>query len=160
MSKPPMPEKRALDMTDIAILRILQREGGITNVELSRRIGMSPPPTLRRVRALERAGYIVGYRARLDIAKLGFAVTCFAMVQLSTQASADLDRFAEAMRERPDVRECWTVSGDIDFMLRIVATDLGAFQQAVADLTVTPNVRNVRTAIAIAKLKDEPDAPL
>lgn len=149
-----------LDETDIAILRVLQSDAGITNVELARRIGMSPPPCLRRVKALEDAGFIRGYRALIDPARLGYDVTCFAMVHLDSQASPDLDAFVAAVEAWSAVRECWTLSGDIDFMLKIVARDLSSFQQIVADLTTMPNVRNVRTAIAIARIKSEPDVPL
>jgi len=151
---------RDLDETDLNILRELQADGRITNVELARRVGMSPPPCLRRVRALEERGAIQGYRALLDAGALGFEVVCFAMVNLASQAEGDLRAFTDRVRSWPPVRECWTLSGDIDFILRCVARDMGQFQAVVAELTALPNVRNVRTAIALDLVKDEAGVPL
>lgn len=149
-----------LDALDRKILAELQADGRMTNVELARRVGISAPPCLRRVRALEEAGYIRGYRALLDPAKLGQEVVCFAMVNLASQADADLKTFETHVRAWPIVRECWTLSGEIDFMLKCVAPDLTAFQGFVRELTAVPNVRNVRTALAIAPVKDEAMVPM
>jgi DNA-binding Lrp family transcriptional regulator len=124
-----------LDDIDWKILRELQGDGRMTNVELARRVGISAPPCLRRVRALEEAGFIKGYRALLDGKELGFEVTAFAMVHLSSQAEADLTAFEEFVRAQPIVRECWMLSGEIDFVLKCVAPTLSAFQGFVADLT-------------------------
>jgi DNA-binding Lrp family transcriptional regulator len=148
-----------LDDIDLRILRELQADGRMTNVELASRVGISPPPCLRRVRALEEAGLIRGYHADLDERKLGYEVVCFAFVHLASQAEADLVAFQERMRGWPTVRECWTLSGDIDFALKCVAPDLKAFQDFVAELTAMPNVRNVRTALALDRVKDEPIVP-
>src|SRR6201987_6498442 len=101
---------RRLDAIDRNILRELQDDGRITNVELARRVGISPPPCLRRVRALEEEGYINGYRGLLDARKLGFDVTVFAAVHLSSQAEADLRAFEAFVRAEPLVRECWMLS--------------------------------------------------
>ncbi len=144
-----------LDEIDIRILRELQADGRITNVELARRVGISPPPCLRRVRSLEEAGLITGYRALLDERKLGLDVVCFAFVHLASQAEADLQAFQDGIRAWDAVRECWKLSGDIDFILKCVAPDLKAFQDFVGDLTALPNVRNVRTALALDRVKDE-----
>lgn len=148
-----------LDAIDLAILRELQADGRMTNVDLAARVGISPPPCLRRVRALEEAGYIKGYRAILDEKKLGQEIICFAMVQLASQAGQELKSFAARVRAWPMVRECWPLSGDIDFMLKCVAPDLRAFQNFVGELTATPNVKNVRTALALEPVKDEPMVP-
>ena len=107
----------------------------MTNVELARRVGISAPPCLRRVRALEEAGFIKGYRGLLDEKLLGFEVTVFAMVHLSSQAEADLAAFEAFVRAQPIVRECWMLSGEIDFILKCVAPNLAAFQAFVAELT-------------------------
>lgn len=149
-----------LDATDWKILKELQEDGRLTNVELARRAGLSAPPCLRRVRALEDAGIIRGYRALLDGKLLGFDITCFAMVQLSSQAGNDLAQFETYIRNWSIVRECWSLSGDIDFLLKCVARDLQAFQKLVLDLTSLPNVRNVRTALTVAHVKDAPPVPL
>ena len=118
----PLPAR--LDAIDRQILTELQDDGRITNVELASRVGISAPPCLRRVRALEEAGYIKGYRALLDERLLGYEVAVFAMVHLSSQAEADLKAFEEFVRKEPLVRECWMLSGEIDFMLKCVAPDL------------------------------------
>ncbi len=149
-----------LDELDRKILAELQADGRMTNVELARRVGISAPPCLRRVRALEEAGYIKGYRALLDPKLLGQEAICFAMVHLASQADADLKIFEDHIRAWPIVRECWTLSGDIDFMLKCVAPDLAAFQAFVRELTAVPNVRNVRTALAIEQVKDAPIVPM
>ncbi len=121
-----------LDAIDQQILKELQEDGRITNVELARRVGISAPPCLRRVRALEEAGYIKGYRALLDEKLLGYEVSVFAMVHLTSQADADLKTFEDFVRAQPLVRECWMLSGEIDFILKCVAPDLKTFQAAHA----------------------------
>ncbi len=149
-----------LDAIDWKILRELQDDGRITNVELARRVGISAPPSLRRVRALEEAGYIKGYRALLDEKLLGYEVTVFAMVHLASQAEADLAAFEAFVREAPIVRECWMLSGEIDFILKCVAPDLRTFQAFVAELTAAPHVRNVKTSLTLRNSKDAPMVPL
>jgi DNA-binding Lrp family transcriptional regulator len=149
-----------LDAIDRQILQELQDDGRITNVELARRVGISAPSCLRRMRALEQAGYIKGYRALLDEKRLGFEVTVFAMVHLSSQAEADLRAFEEFVRAQPLVRECWMLSGEIDFILKCVAPDLKTFQAFVADLTGAPHVRNVKTALTLRNSKDAAMVPL
>ena len=101
-----------LDRIDRRILHDLQADGRITNVELSRRAGISAPPCLRRVRALEEAGYILGYHADLDPKSLGFHVTVFAQVGLSSQAEPDLKAFEATVRDWPEVRECYMLAGE------------------------------------------------
>jgi len=149
-----------LDAIDRKILRELQDDGRMTNVELARRIGISAPPCLRRVRALEQAGYIKGYRALLDGKRLGFEVTVFAMVHLSSQAEADLKAFEDFVRKEPLVRECWMLSGEIDFVLKCVAPDLKTLQVFVAELTAAPHVRNVKTSLALRNSKDAAMVPM
>jgi DNA-binding Lrp family transcriptional regulator len=148
-----------LDAIDRKILDQLQDDGRITNVELARRVGISPPPCLRRVRALEEAGYIKGYRALLDEKLLGFEITVFAMVHLTSQAEADLRAFEDFVRKAPLVRECWMLSGEIDFILKCVAADLRTFQAFVAELTAAPHVRNVKTSLTLRNSKDAAMVP-
>jgi DNA-binding Lrp family transcriptional regulator len=149
-----------LDAIDRMILRELQDDGRITNVELARRVGISPPPCLRRTRALEEAGYIKGYRALLDGKLLGYDITVFALVHLSSQADADLKQFEEFVRGEPLVRECWMLSGEIDFILKCVAPDLETFQNFVAELTAAPHVLNVKTSLALRNSKDAALVPV
>jgi DNA-binding Lrp family transcriptional regulator len=154
------PVKARLDAIDWKILRELQADGRITNVELASRVGISAPPCLRRVRALEEMGVIKGYRALVAGDKLGYGVTVFAMVHLASQAEADLNAFVEKVRTWPIIRECHTVSGDFDFVMKCVAPDLPSFQTFVGDLTATPNVRNVRTVLTLSQVKDAPNVPM
>jgi DNA-binding Lrp family transcriptional regulator len=149
-----------LDSIDWAILKELQADGSITNVELARRVGLSAPPCLRRVRALESAGIIKAYRAILDPKNLGFEIVCFAMVQLDVQGKKELGEFEQRVKDWAMVRECWTLSGDIDFIMKCVAPNLGSFQNLVSELTSLPNVRNVRTALTLDLIKDEPLVPI
>ncbi|WP_028032674.1 Lrp/AsnC family transcriptional regulator [Chelativorans sp. J32] len=151
-----MPLKADLDAIDWKILRELQKDGRITNVELSKRVGISAPPCLRRVRRLEESGIIKGYRALLNSPVLGFDVVAFCLVGLHHQSEAELRTFAERARNWPIVRRAWMVSGDSDFLLHCVATDLGAFQSfVIEELTSAPNVDTVRTALTIRQVKDE-----
>ena len=155
-----MPGQR-LDQIDRRILSLLQAEGRMTNVELASRVGISPPPCLRRVRALEQAGFIKGFHAALDPQKLGFEVTVFAQVRLRSQAEADLRAFEELARGWPVVRECHMLNGEVDFILKCVAADLKAFQRFLTEsLTPAPNVASVKTSLVIRSGKDEPGVPL
>jgi DNA-binding Lrp family transcriptional regulator len=149
-----------LDAIDWKILSELQNDGRITNVELARRVGISAPPCLRRVRALEEAGYIRGYRALLDEKRLGYEVTMFALVHLSSQAEPDLAAFEAFVRGQPLVRECWMLSGEVDFILKCVAPDLKTFQAFVTELTGAPHVRNVKTSLSLRMSKDVPVVPI
>lgn len=154
------PVSKSLDSIDLQILRELQADGRITNVELASRVGISPPPCLRRVRALEQAGYINGYRALLDPRRLGYDVTMFASVQLSSQNDTDLRAFEAFVRNEKLVRECWMLSGDVDFILKCVAPDMATFQDFVGRLTCAPTVRNVRTSLVLHNAKYEAAVPL
>jgi DNA-binding Lrp family transcriptional regulator len=149
-----------LDTIDRKILKELQDDGRITNVELASRVGISAPPCLRRVRALEQAGYIKGYRGMLDERRLGYEVAVFAMVHLASQAEADLKAFEDFVRKEPLVRECWMLSGEIDFILKCVAPDLTTFQDFVARLTAEPHVRNVKTSLTLRNSKDAAMVPM
>jgi DNA-binding Lrp family transcriptional regulator len=154
------PVLARLDAIDRKILKELQDDGRITNVELAHRVGISAPPCLRRMRALEEAGYIKGYRGLLDEKLLGFDVTVFAMVHLASQADADLQTFEAFVRAKPVVRECWMLSGEIDFILKCVAPDLRTFQAFVAELTAAPHVRNVKTSLVLKTAKDAAIVPM
>jgi DNA-binding Lrp family transcriptional regulator len=151
-----MAIKADLDAIDWKILRELQDDGRITNVELSRRVGISAPPCLRRVKRLEDAGIIRGYRAMLNSPALGLGVVAFCLIGLNHQSEAELKAFADLTRTWPIVRAAWMVSGDSDFLLHCVASDLATFQNFVIEqLTSAPNVDTVRTALTIRQVKDE-----
>lgn len=149
-----------LDPIDRKILAELQADGRMTNVELARRVGISAPPCLRRVRTLEEQGYIRGYHADVNPRELGFEVQVFAMVGLHSQAEADLSAFEQRCREWPLVRECHMLNGEIDFILKCVSPDLSTFQSFLTEeLTAAPNVASVKTSLVIRGAKDEPGVP-
>ena len=149
-----------LDDIDRKILAELQADGRMTNVELARRVGISAPPCLRRVRALEEAGYIRGYHAEIDARELGFEVQVFAMVRLLSQSERDLSAFEALARGWPLVRECHMLNGEIDFILKCVSPDLSSFQRFLTQsLTAAPNVASVKTSLVIRAAKDQPGVP-
>ena len=150
-----------LDKVDRRLLAELQDRGRLTNVDLAERVGMTAAPCLRRVRALEEAGIIRGYHAELDPAKLGYAITVFALVSLKSQAEEALRQFEDHVRALAEVRECHMLNGEIDFILKIVSTDLQAFQRFLtAHLTSAPNVASVKTSLTIRTAKQVPGVPL
>ena len=149
-----------LDATDWLILRELQGDGRITNIELARKVGISAPPCLRRVRVLEETGIIEGFTAILNERALGFDVSAFAMIKLHSQAEADLIAFEERVAACVIVRDCYMLSGEIDFLLRCVAPDLAAFQDFIIhELTAAPNVESVKTTLVIRASKHAPGVP-
>ena len=151
----------SFDRIDRQILAHLQQDGRMTNVELAERVGLTAPPCLRRVRALEEAGVIRGYHADLDPASLGFPITVFAMVSLRSQAEHDLAAFEAHVADIPEVRECHMLNGEIDFILKIVASDLKSFQEILTThLTPAPNVASVKTSLTIRTSKNLPGVPL
>lgn len=150
-----------LDATDWRILKELQADGRITNVALAARVGLSPPPCLRRVQALEQSGLIRGYHASIDARMAGFEVTAFAMVSLVSQAEPDLRAFENLVLTWPLVREAHMLSGETDYILKCVARDLPSFQDFVlGTLTAAPNVASVKTALTIRRAKSEPGVPI
>ena len=149
-----------LDAIDRRILAELQADGRITNVELSRRAQITAPPCLRRMRALEKAGYIRGYHAELDARAMGYEVTGFVFVGLAGQKEADLKSFEESARRWPQVRECHMLSGEVDFLLKCVAQDLSAFQAFISTLTGEKNVASVKSSLVIHASKVEPGVPV
>ncbi len=152
---------RRLDVIDRIILDELQVNGRITNVELAEKAGITAPPCLRRVRALEEAGIIKSYHADLDADSLGYSICVFALVRLRSQAEADLQAFEQHMSTLPEVRECHMLNGDIDFILKIVCEDLQRFQKFLTtSITPAPNVTSVKTSLTIRTSKLLPGVPV
>lgn len=150
-----------LDRIDRKILRDLQGNGRITNVELAKNAGISAPPCLRRVRALEDAGYIQSYHAKVNNTALGYSVTVFAMVRLSAQADTDLKAFGDKMKDIDIVRECHLLAGDVDCLLKIVAKDWDEYQNFHASvLTKMSGVESVKSSLTMKEVKDEPGVPI
>jgi DNA-binding Lrp family transcriptional regulator len=156
-----MANRYPLDSIDRTILTSLQAEGRITNVDLARRAGLTAPPCLRRVRALEEAGIVEGYHAKLNAASLGYGIMVFALVSLRSQAEEDLRAFEAHMVALPQVRECHMLNGEIDFIVKIVAHDLQSFQTFLtSELTTAPHVASVKTSLTIRTAKDESGIPV
>ncbi len=150
-----------LDRIDRRILRDLQADGRMTNVELAQRVGISAPPCLRRVRALEKAGLIRGYHANINPEALGFGVTVFAQVGLSSQSDVDLRAFDEMVSHWAEVRECALLTGDVDYLLKVVAQDWEDYQRFLTTkLTAAKNVAHVRSALVMRTTKDVPGVPI
>jgi len=150
-----------LDKIDLRILHDLQADGRMTNVELAKNAGISAPPCLRRVRALEEAGFIRGYHADLNAEALGYGVMVFAQVGLTSQAESDLVAFEELVTQWPQVRECYMLAGETDFLLRIVATDWDSYNRFLTSkLTAAPNVSHVKSALAIRQSKQAVGVPI
>ena len=150
-----------LDKIDRKILHNLQAQGRITNVELAKMAGISAPPCMRRVRALEEAGYINGYFAKVNSRMMGYGVTVFAHVKLISQAESDLNKFEQLVTSWPLVREAYMLAGETDFVLKIVARDWDDYQKFLTnELTAAPNVTSVKSSLAIRPSKEEPGVPI
>ena len=149
-----------LDRTDRRILRDLQADGRMTNVELAQRAAISPPPCLRRVRILEQAGFIQGYHAALNAEALGFAETAFIQVGLERQSEGDLTAFEDLTLNWPEVRETYMLEGVNDFLLKVVTKDQRAYRRFLSILTGSPNVIHVKTMRVVRRAKQDVGVPV
>jgi Lrp/AsnC family transcriptional regulator, leucine-responsive regulatory protein len=144
-----------MDTIDGTILRHLQRDGRVTNLQLAERVGLSPSACLRRVQALEAAGVIKGYRAVLDRARLGAGLTVFVMVGLSGQLKRDALAFERAMAEAPEVLECHNITGSVEFLLRVEVSDLAAYKHFHSDVLGTiSQVSSITSHVCLGSSKD------
>jgi DNA-binding Lrp family transcriptional regulator len=150
-----------LDAVDLQILKDLQADGRMTNVKLAENAGISAPPCLRRVRALEESRIIEGYHAALNQKALGFQVTIFAQVGLSSQSDSDLRAFEAKVSSWPLVRECYLIAGEADYHLKIVARNWDEYQRFhSAELTTLPIVASVKTKLVLRTTKKQPGIPV
>lgn len=150
-----------LDRIDLILLRELQKNGRTTNVDLAKAAQISAPPCLRRLRALEEAGYIRGYHADVSPAKMGFGLTVYIHVGLANHTETDLNQFARQVESWPEVRESYMLTGDSDFLLKVVAEDWEAFQAFLTtQLTAAPNVNHVKSFPTMRRTKYEPGVPI
>jgi Lrp/AsnC family transcriptional regulator, leucine-responsive regulatory protein len=153
-----MPE---LDPIDRRILRELQRDGSLRNDVLAERVGLSPSPTLRRVRSLEEGGYVRSYVALLDPARLGLGVRVLIEMRLTVQDRNALDRFERAVSAIPEVIECMTVLGDWDYVLVVVARDIEDYQRVLLDrLAKLPGVANYKSTLVVRDVKRSTELPI
>jgi Lrp/AsnC family transcriptional regulator, leucine-responsive regulatory protein len=150
-----------LDAIDRKILRALQLNGKITIGELAEHAGLSPSPCARRVRLLESAGVVKGYTAIIDQKKVGLPISAFASIKLERQREEDLDRFADAVARWPEVVDCYLMTGQRDYLMRIVAADLEAYERFLKDkLTRLDNVASIETSFALGQVKRSEVLPI
>lgn len=151
----------ALDAVDRRIVRQLQSNGRISNVDLADGVGLSPAPCLRRVRALEDRGVIRGYSAQVDQSAVGLPINVFVHVTLEKQIEHNLDDFEAEVSRRPEVMECYLMTGDADYFLRVVVTDLPAYERFLKrHLTRIPAVANIRSSFALKQVLQRSELPL
>lgn len=150
-----------LDATDWQILALLQGDARMSNVDLARAVGLSPSPCLNRVRALEEAGYISRYVTLLDALRVGLKVSVFIQVTLERQIEPALETFEKAIRERPEVMECYLMTGDADYLLRVVVADIQVLEEFILKfLSRLPGVGNIRSSFALKQVKYQTALPL
>ncbi|MEQ1882804.1 MAG: Lrp/AsnC family transcriptional regulator [Burkholderiales bacterium] len=160
MAQHKMPEL-VLDSTDWKILGLMQGDARLSNVDLARAVGLSPSPCLNRVRVLEEAGYISRYVTLLDALRLGLKVSVFIQVTLERQIESALGTFEKAIRERPEVMECYLMTGDADYLLRVVVPDIQMLEEFILNfLTKVPGVGNIRSSFALKQVKYQTALPL
>ncbi len=139
-----------LDEIDRDILQILQTDSQLTNVQLSERVGLSPTPCLRRVKRLEEAGLIQRYRAEVDHRQLGYPIMAFIQITLNQQVDSALEVVEAAVQERPEIINCYLVTGDSDYLLQVVARDLDDYADFMRNhLTKIPAIRNIKTSFVL-----------
>jgi Lrp/AsnC family leucine-responsive transcriptional regulator len=150
-----------MDAIDLRVLQNLQKDARISNVELARAVNLSPSPCLARVRALERDGVIERYVTLLDAKKLGLTVSVLVQVTLEKQIEPALEAFEKAVRDRPEVMECYLMTGDADYLLRVLVADVPAFERFILDfLSRVPGVGNIKSSFALKQVKYQTALPL
>jgi len=150
-----------LDRTDIRILELLQRDGRLSHVELAERVGLSPTPCTRRVRRLEKLGVIRGYAALVEPKRVGQNVLAFVQIKLERHTDDVIERFRRTLEERPDVVSAHAMTGEMDFLLQVVVTDLDALSRlTLHHLLKLPGVRDVHSSLVLETLKAESRVPL
>tara|TARA_B100000886_G_scaffold78432_1_gene50833 strand:+ start:414 stop:884 length:471 start_codon:yes stop_codon:yes gene_type:complete len=153
--------KKNIDSIDLKILRILQDEGRISNLDLSKKIDMTPPPTLRRVRDLEDKGYIDGFRANINPEKLGFDLTAWIFISLKNQNEESLNSFEKLVWGWENIRECYMLNGEIDFILKCVSKNMSEFNNFLTkNITSNDNISSVKTAFMIKNTKKLGTVPI
>lgn len=149
------------DKTDFKILKLLQENGRITNLQLASSIGLSPAPTLERVRKLENAGYIKSYHAFVDEEKLGLGIKSFIQVSLDFHTHNAIPEFVEAVKSIKEVTECHHVTGQCDFMLKVYVKDIKAYEAVIMEkISKIPYVKTFQTMMIMSTSKKEPIVPM
>lgn len=155
------PQKTYLDEVDVKLLALLQEDGRITNADLAKSVGLSPPSVLQRVRTLEKAGLIRGYHALLDPERLGYRLTALTSINLALHQEQPIERFRRAIQDIPEVQECYHVSGETDFLLKIVVRDMRAYEQLIREkLSKIKGVGQIKTSFVLSTVKHTTLVPL
>lgn len=150
-----------IDSIDLKILRILQETGKITNIQLSQEIGLSPAPTLERVKKLENSGLIKNYHAQVDKTKVGLGFTALIQVSLTRQISNAIKNFTKAILEIPEVVQCLQVTGNFDYQLMIVVKDIPSFEKLIAEkLSKIEEIGQMQTQVVLSTIKDSKILPI
>lgn len=150
-----------LDETDLRVLAALQSDSARSTIEIADQVGLSQAPCWRRIQKLKEAGYIHSQVSLLDRRKLGFNAQIFAQVKLSAHGRANLSEFEQAMRGFPEVMECYVMMGSVDFMLRIVAKDIDAYERFFFDkLSQVPGVQEINSMVALSEIKSTTELPI
>ena len=152
---------KVIDEVDVQLLRLLQQDGRITNADLAKAVGLSPPSVLQRVRALERIGFIKGYTAILDPERLGLRITAFAAISLSLHQDMPIERFRRSIQEIDEVLECYHVSGDYDFLLKIVVKDMRAYEALIREkISRIRGIRQINSSFVFGVPKQTTAIPI
>ena len=153
--------KSTLDDIDLQILRLLQADGRITNAELAKRVGLSPPSALQRVRNLEKKGFILGYHGLLDPERLGLPVSVIAMISLSLHQDRAIEQFRKAINSIPEIVECYHVSGEYDYLLKILVSDIRAYETLIREeISKIRGIRQITSSFVLAVPKRTTQIPL
>ncbi len=154
------PKTRILDRLDLAILKTLQNDGRISNVDLAKRVNLSPSPCLERVRRLESEGYIESYNAKLNAAKLNHGMSAFIQVTLDRTTGDVFGNFKDALVTLPEVAECHMVAGGFDYLVKLRIADMENYRKVLGQLVELPGVAQTHTYIAIENVKQDAGLPL
>jgi DNA-binding Lrp family transcriptional regulator len=150
-----------LDTIDLRILRELQQDGGLSNVELARRVHLSPSPCLARVKALEAGGVIERYVALANAKALGLGLNVFISISLKDQSKSSLADFEERIAEHDQVMECYLMTGDSDYLIRVAVPDIGALERFILEqLTPIPGIEKIRSSFALKQVRYKTALPL
>lgn len=152
---------KSLDEVDLQLLKLLQADGRITNADLAKKVGLSPPSVLQRVRAMEKAGIVRGYSAILDPDRLGYKIMALVQISLSLHQDMPIERFRRQIREIEEVVECYHVSGDYDFLLKVVVRDMRAYEALIREkISRIRGIRQINSSFILGVPKQGSAPPL
>ncbi|MCX6183083.1 MAG: Lrp/AsnC family transcriptional regulator [Bacteroidetes bacterium] len=150
-----------LDKIDLKILRALQKDGRITNLQLSQDIGLSPAPTLERVKKLESSGFIASYHACVNEQKLGLGIQAFISISLTRQIDNAIAGFKSKINDIPEIMECYQITGNADYLVKIMVKDIPSFEQLISNrLSKIEEIGQMHSMVILSKIKDAKEVPL